>query len=86
MVASYSGGTFTINPSGPGAIAGTSVSHTGYTATTNIAVCITTRSEDALGGFNDLIIVPGSGAFTATCVKRQLINTLTANFVLVNTA
>ena len=32
MVASYSGGTFTINPSGPGAIAGTSVSHTGCTA------------------------------------------------------
>lgn len=86
MVATYSGGTFTINPSGPGAIAGTSCSHTLCTATSNIGVCITTRSEDAMGGFNDVIIVPGSGAFTATCVKRQLKTTLTGNFILVNTA
>ncbi len=86
MAASYSGGTFTINPSGPGALAGTSVSHTSCTATSNIAICITTRSEDAVGAFNDLVIVPGSGAFTATCVRRQLKTTLTGNFILVNTA
>ena len=86
MVASYSGITFTINPSGPGTIAGTSVTHTGCTATTNIAYSISTRSEDAMGSFNDLIIVPGSGAFTATCVRRQLKTTLTGNAVLVNTA
>jgi len=86
MAAAYSGGTFTINPSGPGAIAGTSCSHTLCTATSNIGICITTRSEDAMGGFNDVIIVPGSGAFTATCNKRQLKTTLTGNFILVNTA
>ena len=86
MVASYSGGTFTINPSGPGELAGTSVTHTKCTATSNIGVCITTRSEDAMDNFNDVIIVPGSGAFTATCVRRQLKTTLTGNFILVNTA
>ena len=86
MAAGYSGGTFTINPSGPGVIAGTSCSHTLCTATSNIGICITTRSEDAMSGFNDVIIVPGSGAFTATCVKRQLKDTLTGNFILVNTA
>jgi len=86
MVASYGGKTFTINPSGPGQIAGTSVTDTRCTATTNIAICITTRSEDAMGSFNDIIIVPGSGAFTATCNRRQLKTTLTANYILVNTA
>lgn len=86
MVASYSGGTFTINPSGPGAVAGTSITHSGCTATTNVAISISTKVEDALGGFNDIVIIPGSGAFTATCVRRQLPATLTANFVLVNTA
>jgi len=86
MVASYTGGTFTINPSGPGVVAGTSVTVSGATATSNISYCITTRSEDAMGSFNDVIITPGSGAFTATCNRRQLKTTLTANFILVNTA
>ena len=34
---------------------------------------------------NDLIIVPGSGTFTATCVKRQLKTTLTGDYIMVNT-
>lgn len=86
MVASYDGGTFTINPSGPGELAGTSVTVSGCTVTSNISISISTRTEDAIGSFNDIIIVPGNGSFTATCVKRQLPSTLTANFVLVNTA
>ena len=86
MVASYSGITFTINPSGPGAIAGTSITHTSCTATSNISYSVSTRSEDAMGSFNDIIMVPGSGAITATCVRRQLKTTLTGNIVLVNTA
>ena len=85
MAAAYSGGTFTINPSGPGVIAGTSVTHSACTATANIAICITTKSVDAQGGFG-VIIVPGSGAFTASCDRAQLIDTLTGNFILVNTA
>lgn len=86
MAASYTGGTFTINPSGPGALAGTSVTVSGCTVTSNVAIAVSTRVEDALGSFNDIIIVPGSGAFTATCSRRQLPSTLTANYVLVNTA
>ena len=86
MVASYTGGTFTINPSGPGALAGTSITCTICTATSNIAYSVSTRSEDAMGSFNDIIMVPGSGAITATCVRRQLKTTLTGNITLVNTA
>jgi len=84
-MADYTGGNFTINPSGPGVLAGTSVSNGGCTATSNIAISISTRSEDAMGTFNDLIIVAGSGAFTATCVRRQLKTTLTGNYILTNT-
>lgn len=86
MAKGYYSGNFTINPSGPGELAGTSVTETNCTATSNIAYSISTRSEDAQGSFNDIIIVPGSGTFTATCVKRQLKTTLTGNYVLVNTA
>jgi|GEM_PF-2667582 len=86
MAKGYINGNFTINPSGPGTLAGTTLTVTICTATSNIAVSVSTRSEDAMGSFNDLIIVPGSGAFTATCVKRQLKDTLTGNYILVNTA
>ena len=86
MVASISGQTFTIEPSGPGVIAGTTVTHTLCSSTTNIGICITTRSEDAMGNFNGVIIVPGNGTFTATCNRRQLKTTLTVNYILVNTA
>jgi len=86
MAAAYIGGNFTINPSGPGILAGTSVTQGICTATSNIAISISTRSEDAEGSFNDIIIVPGSGSFTATCNKRQLKTTLTADYILVNTA
>ena len=86
MAAGYTGGTFTINPSGPGALAGTSVTVGICTATSNVAISISTRSEDAVSAFNDIIVVPGTGAFTATCAKRQLKATLTGNYVLVNTA
>jgi len=86
MAKGYSGGTFTINPSGPGVLAGSTITHTLCTATSNIGYTVTTRSEDAEGNFNHLIITPGSGTFTATCNKRQLKTTLTGNYVLVNTA
>ena len=84
-MADYTGGTFTISTSGPGALAGTSVTDVACTATSNIAISISTRSEDAMGSFNDLIIVPGTGTFTATCVRRQLKTTLTVNYTLINT-
>ncbi len=86
MAQGYSGQTFTIEPSGPGVVAGTSVTHTLCSSTSNIGICITTRSEDAMGSFNSVIIVPGNGAFTATCNRRQLKTTLTVNYILVNTA
>jgi hypothetical protein len=86
MVASYTGGTFTINPSGPGTLAGTSVTVSGCTVTSNVAYAISTKVEDAMGSFNDIVIVPGAGSFTATCVRGQLPATLTGNYVLVNTA
>lgn len=86
MAASYTGGTFTINPSGPGTLAGTSVTVSGCTVTSNVAIAISTKVEDAVGPFTDVIVVPGSGAFTATCARAQLPATLTANFILVNTA
>jgi len=85
MSADYTGGTFTINPSGPGVIAGTTVTATICTATSNVAISISTKSVDAQGGFG-LIIVPGSGSFTASCDRTQLTTTLTGNWVLVNTA
>ena len=84
-MADYTGGTFTINPSGPGVLAGTSVTDAACTDTSNISISISTRSEDANGSFNNIIIVPGTGAFTATCVRRQLITTITGNYVLINT-
>jgi len=84
-MADYKGGRFTINPSGPGALAGTSVTDAACTATSNIAISISTRSENAMGSFNDIVVVPGTGAFTATCIRRQLITTLTVNYLLVNT-
>jgi len=85
MGASYTGGQFVISPSGPGVLAGTSVTVSGCTATSNVAISISTLSVDAQGAFG-LVIVPGSGAFTATCVRAQLITTITGNYILVNTA
>lgn len=85
MVSSFTGGTFTIPVSGPGVLAGTSVTDALCTATSNIAVSMSTRSVDAIDSF-DLVIVPGSGSFTATCVRAQLTTTLTVNYVLINTA
>jgi len=84
-MADYTGATFTINPSGPGVLAGTTVTDAGCTATSNIAISISTRSEDAMGSFNDIIVVPGTGTFTMTCVRRQLKTTLTGNYILINT-
>ncbi len=84
-MADYTGETFTINPSGPGVLAGTTVTDGACTATSNIAISISTRSEDAMGSFNDIIIVPGTGTFTMTCVRRQLKDTLTGNYILINT-
>jgi len=86
MAAGYTGGTFTINPSGPGVLAGSSITATICTATSNIGISISTKSVDAMGDFNNLVIIPGSGTFTATCVRAQLVTTLTGNWVLVNTA
>jgi len=85
MAASYQGGTFTISVSGPGVLAGTSVTDAACTATSNIAISVSTKSVDAQGGFG-LVIVPGTGAFTATCDRAQLVTTMTVNYVLINTA
>ena len=84
-MADYQGDTFTINPSGPGVLAGTSVTDGACTATSNIAISVSTRSEDAMGSFNDIIVVPNTGSFTMTCVRRQLKDTLTGNYILINT-
>ena len=78
-------GTFTINPSGPGVLAGSSVTDAQCTATSNITIGISTKSVDAQGSFNDVIVVAGSGAFTVTCSRPQLITTLTGHYRLINT-
>jgi hypothetical protein len=85
MGASYTGGRFVISPSGPGVLAGTSVTDSGCTATSNIAISVISGGKDAVRD-NGILIVAGSGAFTATCTWPQLVNTLTVNYILVNTA
>ena len=86
MAITSDGIDFTINPSGPGVYAGTSVTFTNCTATSNITVGFSTKVVDAVGSFNDVTVVPGSGACTVTCNRAQLSATLTGNLVLVNTA
>ncbi len=78
-------GSFTINPSGPGAIAGTSVSNTECTATSGITISFSTKVRDAVGGFQEMVVIAGSGSFTMTCDRTQLVATLTGNYVLINT-
>jgi len=80
-----SGGGFTINPSGPGVLAGTSVTESNCTATSNIAISYSTKASDAVGSFKNVTIVPGSGSFTMTCDRTQLTTTLTGDYVLTNT-
>ena len=85
MAADNTGGTFTISVSGPGVIAGTTVTATICTATSNVAISVSTKAVDAQGGFG-IVVVPGSGTFTASCDRAQLTTTITGNWVLVNTA
>jgi len=87
MAANITSGYFTINPSGPGVLAGTSVTVSACTVTSNIVYSVITSVQDnAPGTFNDLTITPGSGSFTATCNKYQLPATLTVSYVCNNTA
>jgi len=83
-MADYTGGTFTISVSGPGVLAGTSVTDVACTATSNVAISVSTKSVDAQGTFG-LVVVPGTGAFTATCTRPQLTTTMTVNYILINT-
>jgi len=86
MAITSDGIDFTINPSGPGVLAGTSVTFTNCTLTSNVTIAFSTKVVDALGSFNDVTVVPGAGVCTVTCNRAQLPSTLTGNLVLVNTA
>jgi len=80
-----SGGTFTIEPSGPGVIASTVKTDSACTSTSFVTICTTTFVEDGEGQFVPILSSVSGTNITVTSGRAQLSATLTGNYVLINT-
>jgi len=80
-----SGGTFTINPSGPGVLASTEVDDSACTSTSLVSICASTLVQDGVGQFVPILTDVTGTTMTITAGRKQLPATLTGNYVLINT-
>ncbi len=80
-----SGGTFTIEPSGPGVIASTVKTDSACTSTSLVTICASTFVEDGEGQFVPILTSVSGTNITISAARAQLSATLTGNYVLVNT-
>ena len=80
-----SGGTFTIEPSGPGVIASTTATDSACTSTSLVSICASTLVQDGVGQFVPILTSVSGTNIAISAGRAQLSATLTGNYVLINT-